>query len=302
MTTRSILIAGGSGLVGKHLAALLSASGHQVKILSRAPSNPGSGIYHWNPSERSIDPEAMDGVSAVINLAGAGIADRLWTPWRKRQIINSRLSSTRFLVELLNKGGHQVTSFISASAIGIYGDTGEKVIHEEAPPAEGFLADTCIRWEAEALKVTSPKVRTVLLRISNVLAHEGGVLPSLLLPFRFRLAMVFGSGKQYFSWIHIDDLCCLISHAMDSEKTKGIFNAASPGPLMFSNLITLIKQLKGGWYLKLRIPSGLLSLAMGGMATLLTNGTRVSPERIIDTGFKFRYNEAGAAIRDLIKK
>ena len=301
MTKRTILIAGGSGLVGRHLSSLLTASGHRVKILSRSASDHGSGYYQWDPSKRTIDPEAIKDVSAVINLAGAGIADRLWTPWRKRQIINSRLSSTRFLVELLNKGDHKVESFISASAIGIYGDTGEKVIHEEAAPADGFLADTCIRWEAEALRVNVPSVRTVVIRISNVLAREGGVLPSLLLPYRFGFALGVGSGQKYFSWIHIEDLCCLISHAMNSEDTNGIYNAASPGPLKFSNLITLIKQIKGGWYLRLRIPSGILGLAMGGMATLLTHGTRVSPERIMKAGFRFHYSEAGGAIRNLVK-
>jgi uncharacterized protein (TIGR01777 family) len=301
MTKRKILIAGGSGLVGRHLASLLSASGHQVRILTRSESDHNSGFYHWDPAGRIIDSDAFEGVTTVINLAGAGIADRLWTPWRKRQIINSRLSSTRFLVELLNKADHQVECFISASAIGIYGDTGDKVVHEEDTTSSGFLADTCVRWEAEALRITSPEVRTVILRISNVLAKEGGVLPSLLLPFRFRLAMVFGSGKQYFSWIHIDDLCCMVSHAMNNKPVNGIYNATAPGPLQFSNLITLIKQIRRGWYLRLRLPAGLLTMAMGGMSTLLTNGTRVSPERILDTGFRFRYNEAGAAIRELIR-
>ena len=297
----TVLIAGGSGLVGKHLSSLLSASGYTVRILTRGPSQPEKGWFHWDPARKEIDEKALENTSILINLAGAGIADKLWTPWRKRVLVNSRIFPTRFLNELTSQGRLKIHTAIHASAIGIYGNTGDQIIHEDHPEAGNFLAETCKRWEAESNKFEQHGVRNVILRIGNVLAHDGGIWPILYFPYRFGIAPVFGSGKQYFSWIHIDDLCCLISSSIVDSSYAGTYNAVAPGPITYSNVAELMKQLKKGFQIRIPIPSFLLAIALGGMSQLLTEGSRISPEKAEKNGFSFMFPTAGEAFRELLK-
>ncbi len=296
---KSVLIAGGSGLVGQHLSLLLAASGYKIKILTRGPSRPSENVFHWDPMKNEFDDEALNGVEAVVNLSGAGIADSLWTPWRKREIMNSRVISTRLLVNKVKSAGSEVKVMIHSSATGIYGDTGMSIVHEDSPAVTNFLGNVCTRWEAESEKA-SPEVRNVILRIGNVLAKEGGFFPTTLIPFKFRIAPVYGTGEQYLSWIHIEDLCCLISACISQNQFRGTYNAVSPGPLSMRNLVTLFKQVLGGLYLTVRVPAPILKLFLGGMAILLTEGSRASSEKIIKAGFKFKFDRADKAIKNLI--
>jgi uncharacterized protein len=300
MNKKTVLIAGGSGFIGRHLSGLLKSSGYDVKILTRGATDAKRNLYHWDPANKLIDNQAFTNVNVVVNMAGAGISDKLWTPWRRRELVNSRLFSTRMLVELINKQDHKIEVFINASAIGIYGDTGLEIVHEGHPPGSNFLAKTCLNWEDEALKTNMSKTRLVVLRIGNVLAKNGGLFPTLMLSFRFRIALLFGTGEQYFSWIHMDDLCCLISECINNPIYNGTYNAVSPGFLSFKNLIVLIKQIMKKWYLTIKLPAPVLKLFLGGMSQLLTDGSRVSPEKIIQNGFVFKYSSAGKAFKDLL--
>ncbi len=301
MYNKTVLIAGGSGLIGRHLSKLLKSSGYEVKVLTRNPTDSTKNLFHWDPSKNVIDNQALTNVSAIVNLAGAGIAEKLWTPWRRRQIINSRVFSTRFLVQMLNNTEHNISVIINASATGIYGNTGLAIVHEDFKAGSGFLSKTCLRWEEEANNINQEKTRHITLRIGNVLANDGGIVPTLMLLFKFRIAPIFGDGSQYFSWIHIDDLCCMISECINNPLYNGVYNAVSPGYLSYTNLITLIKQLKKGWHLTMRIPAPLLKISIGGMAQLLNDGNRSSPDKIIKAGFSFKFPSADKALKDLLR-
>jgi len=300
MKSKIILIAGGTGLVGSHLKKWLISSGFEVRILSRRSSDASKNIYNWDPINGIIDNQALDNVSTLINLSGAGIADQLWTPWRKRELLNSRIFSTKFLVKLLNESDHKVTTFISSSAIGIYGNTELEIVHEDHKAANTFLAKTCLRWEEEANKLKNTSVKKVIFRIGNVLAKDGGIVPTIISSFKFRLAPIFGSGQQYFSWIHIDDLCNLITCSITNDRFSGTYNAVAPGFLSYTNLVTLIKQIRKGYYITFKIPTTALRIILGGMSQLLTDGSRVSSEKAQDSGFKFKYPTAGKALTQII--
>lgn len=302
MNKKIVLIAGGSGLVGSHLKKWLVSSGFDVRILSRRPSDSENNIYNWDPFSGTIDDQAFDNVSILINLSGAGIADQPWTPWRKRELINSRVFSTKFLVKILNETDHSVETFISSSATGIYGNTGLEIVHEEHQAADNFLAKTCTRWEQEANKLENTAVRKVIIRISNVLAHDGGIIPTLISTFKFRLAPIFGSGQQYFSWIHIDDLCNLFLCSITDNKFNGVYNASAPGFLSYKNLVILLKQIFKGYYLTFKIPTSILRITLGGMSQLLTDGSRVSSEKAQDLGFNFKYPTAGKALNKILSQ
>lgn len=300
--TKTILVAGGSGLVGRRLSALLESRHFKVIRLSRAASNPSKGVYHWDPSKGEIDMSAFKDAEVVINLAGESIAGALWTPWRRRKIVNSRIHSTALLAQTLKNHPNKVSLVINASATGIYGDTGDKIMNEESPVAQDFLGTTCTRWEEEAAAFKESNIRTVIFRIGIVLSNEGGMMTEIKKPMLFRVLTVFGSGNQYQSWIHIDDLCRLMVRAINHDDVNGIYNAVAPGPLTNRNLMTLIGQIAGGFFLRIRIPSVCMRLAMGEMAKIVVEGTRVSSKKIESTGFKFTYPQADSALRNLFGK
>lgn len=299
---KTILVAGGSGLVGRRLSALLESRHFRVHRLSRAASDPSKGVYHWDPSKGEIDLNAFNDADVVINLAGESIAGALWTPWRRRKIVNSRIHSTALLARTLKNHPNKVTLVINASATGIYGDTGDKIMNEESPTAQDFLGITCQRWEHEAKAFSNAHIRTVIYRIGIVLSNEGGMLSEIKKPMLFRVLTVFGSGNQYQSWIHIDDLCRLMVRAINHPEINGTYNAVAPGPLTNRNLMILIGQIAGGFFLRFRIPSVLMRLAMGEMAKIVVEGTRVSSKKIEATGFKFTYPQADSALRNLFGK
>lgn len=298
--TKTILVAGGSGLVGRRLSQLLESRHFKVIRLSRAPSNPTKGVFHWDPSKGEIDMNAFSEADVVINLAGESIAGGLWTPWRRRKIINSRIQSTALLAKTLREQPNKVALVINASATGIYGDTGDMIMNEDSPVATDFLGTTCQRWEKEANAFSVAGIRTVIYRIGIVLSEEGGMLAEIRKPMLFRVLTVFGSGNQYQSWIHIDDLCRLMVRAINHEEIRGVYNAVAPGPLTNRNMMKLIGQIAGGFFFRIRIPSFFMRMMMGEMSKIVVSGTRVSSKKIESTGFKFSYPQADSALRNLI--
>lgn len=299
---KTILVAGGSGLVGRRLSALLESRHFKVIRLSRAASDPAKGVYHWDPSNGEIDLDAIAMADVVINLAGESIAGALWTPWRRRKIINSRVLSTRLLAQTLKNHPNRVSLVINASATGYYGDTGDMIMHEECPPATDFLGTTCKRWEDEAMTFLDAGKRTVIYRIGIVLSDEGGMLSEVMKPALFRVLTVFGSGKQYQSWIHIDDLCRLMVRAINHDEIKGVYNAVAPGPLTNRNFMVLLGHILGGFFLRVRIPAFFMRMMMGEMSKIVVHGTRVSSKKIENAGFKFTYPKADDALRNLLGK
>jgi uncharacterized protein len=295
---KTILVAGGSGLIGTRLAELLESKSYRVILLSRNAKNRRDNIFHWDPDKKTIEDAAIQQADVIINLAGEGIADKRWSARRKRKIINSRILSTNLLIESLAKIPNKVEAFINASAIGIYGDTGEMIMHEDSPVSNDFLGQTCTRWEQAAMKFTTG--RLVIFRIGIVLAQEGGMVQEVQKSIRFGFAPYFGTGKQYQSWIHIDDLCRMFSRAIRDSDIKGIYNAVSPGPLSNRNFMKLLSQIMGGNAFLIRIPKFFMQLLLGEMSKVVVEGSRVSSKKIEATGFTFKFPQANSALRNVL--
>ncbi len=298
-----VLIAGGSGLIGKRLTELLIAQGYKVSWLTRSKQTiAGVATFLWNPDKNEIDPVAVKNADYIINLAGAGIADKLWTASRRKLIIESRTFSTELLINTLKNTENKVKGCFSASAIGFYGERGDNLMNEFEQAGKGFLSESTIAWENAIAKTSGTKVRWAALRISVVVSKNGGALPKLLIPFLFRIGGYFGSGKQWYSWIHIDDVCQMFIHAIKNENIKGFYNAATPNPVTNLEFTRAVGTVKGGFFLYIPAPAFLLKGAMGEMSSVILNSTKVSVEKIEATGFKFQFPEIVGAMRDVLTR
>ena len=295
-----ILIAGGTGLIGTRLCELLQEKGYETALLSRQKAGGKTKTFVWDPERGTIDPEALRNASAVINLAGAGIADTWWTPARKRVLIQSRTQPTALLGKMLQSTPNQVETYISASGIGIYGDTGDTLLDENAPSGNDFLAECTRIWETAFGEVEQLPLRTAAIRIGIVLSPEGGAMAKILLPFRFRIGAYFGKGRQWYSWIHIDDLCRLFIHALENPAIRGKYNAVAPQPVTNKEFTKTIGKVLGGLHLIASVPSFLLRSGMGEMADAVLNSNRVSSKKVEASGFAFRFPELEPALRDLL--
>ncbi len=300
---KNILIAGGTGLVGIHLSRMLKSKGYNVMHLSRRQNKDAEfPAYAWDIQKGVVDEEAFLKADYIINLAGSGIADKRWTADRKKDIIESRTQSTLLLKKYLSETAHHVKAYLSASAIGFYGERGEELVTEKSPNGKGFLGQSTGAWEKAIEEVSATGIRTVAIRIGIVLSTEGGALEKMLIPFMFRTGVYFGSGDQWYSWIHIDDLCNIFIWAIENEKSKGVYNAVSPNPLSNYAFTEAISEAKGGGYLLLPTPTFALRLAMGEMADVVLTSTKVSGQKIIKEGFVFQFPEAVEALKDLFKR
>jgi uncharacterized protein (TIGR01777 family) len=290
-----ILIAGGSGLLGRALASRLATDDHDVVVLTRRPSR--AADVRWAGDERDTEwHRLLHGAGAVINLAGESIAAGRWSPRRKAAIRDSRLGATRALAAGINAAGAPVV-FLSGSAVGYYGRRGDEELTEQAAGGDDFLARVCRDWEEEAQTATAAS-RTVLLRTGLVLAGEGGALPQMALPFRLGLGGRVGSGRQYMPWIHIDDWVGLVRAALGSA-VAGPLNLTAPNPVTNAELS---KELGRALHRPalLPVPAFALRLALGEMAdALLLGGQRVIPERAMTMGYQFRYPTIGEAFAEI---
>lgn len=301
--SKNVLITGGTGMVGQHLTQLLLQKGYQVSYLSRSSSS-SSGIktYTWDIENQEIDPQALQEANYIIHLAGAGVADKRWTESRKQAILKSRTESTRLLHNsIANLGSHQIKVFISASAIGIYGaDTGSADMAEDSPKGSDFLANVVQRWEAEVDEFKQLNIRTVKLRIGVVLSMEGGALPRIVQPIKFGVGAPLGSGKQYMSWVHIDDLSRMFAYALEHADMVDVYNAVAPRPVTNKELTqSAAKVLDKPLFLP-NVPSFAIRLAFGEMASIVLGGNRVSSQKIEEQGFVFNYQHINSALEDLL--
>lgn len=299
--SKKVLITGGTGLVGSHLIPMLKAKGHQVVVLSRSKdaSKPYE-IFEWDYKNDYIESGAFNGVDAVIHLAGAGVADKRWTPERKDEIYNSRTKTSHLLYKTLKEVPNEVKTFISASAIGYYGlNTGSTNLKENAPSGHDFLAHVVDAWETSTNKVTDLNIRLVQLRIGVVLANEGGALVELLKP---PIAAPLGKGNQYMSWIHIDDLCKMFVHSLENEQMLGTYNAVAPRPMTNNELTKEAAKAFGKTFVPVPVPGLVLKLMLGEMAKMVIGGNRVSCEKIMEAGFEFDYPKLADALNQLKNK
>lgn len=295
---KKILITGGSGLIGKAVTSLLKQKGYEVAWLSRKPKKQKQKSFFWDIDTHTIDADAVPWCDGIIHLAGAGVADKRWTAKRKQQILESRTHSSRLLFETIQKQEKRPEVFISASAVGYYGfDTGGELIHEESALGADFLAEVVAQWEEEVLKIQALAVRTVLLRTGTVLDKKGGALPELLKP---PIAAPLGSGGQYMSWIHIQDLAGLYNFALD-HPLEGIYNAVAPHPVTNKQLTKLAAKEKSKPFLPLPVPGFLLKMVLGEMAHMVIGGSKVSSRKIEKEGFTFRFPFVTEALEDIYK-
>ncbi|WP_017730389.1 TIGR01777 family oxidoreductase [Nafulsella turpanensis] len=297
-----VLITGGSGLLGSRLTALLLEKGYKVAHLSRSRNSDGEvKAFLWDPAKGMIEPGAVESAHYVVHLAGASVADHSWSKEYKETIIKSRSESTQLLFQELKTTGYQLKGFISASAIGYYGDeNGAHWLNESSPAGQEFLAQVCKTWEAEADKIESLGIRLVKLRIGVVLSTEGGALPQLLKPSRFGLAAPLGSGRQYMSWIHIDDLCGIIIKAIEDSSMKGVYNAVAPEPETNERFMEILAGVLDKPFIVPAVPAFGIKLAMGERAGMVLGSLRVSSEKIENAGYAFQYEGLRPALRQLL--
>lgn len=296
----NILVTGASGLIGAALVGELVAAGHTVKRLVRAAPRVEQGEYLWDPLHGSIPAPALENLDAVIHLAGENIADGRWTPEKKRLLVESRIQGTQLLSDTLLQLVHPPKIFLSASAIGYYGDRGERVMREDSAPGKGFLPDLCKAWEAAAQPAAQRGIRVSCLRFGIVLSDKGGALAKMLTPFRMRLGGVVGSGKQYASWIDLEDTVDAILHVLNTDSLSGPVNIVAPRPVTNQEFTRILGQaLKRPT--PFPMPSFAARLAFGEMAdALLLASTRVEPARLQASGYPFRYPDLAASLNHIL--
>jgi uncharacterized protein (TIGR01777 family) len=306
---KNILIAGGSGLVGKRLTEMLLDKGYNVTILTRSSNivsnNPNIFFANWNTDKQTIDEQAVSKADAIINLAGAGVADKRWSIERKKEIVDSRVNSGRLIVNALQRIPNNVSVVVNASAIGWYAPNQQsnEIYQEEEPANIDFLGETCKQWELSIHPISLTKKRLVKLRIGIVLSKDGGALKEFLKPLKFGVATILGSGKQKISWIHIDDLCRMFIAAVEQESMNGVYNAVSPMVTTNSKLnIALAKKLRGKFYIPIFVPKFLLKIVLGELSVEVLKSSDISCKKIHDAGFQFLYPSIESAFEQMFPK
>mgnify|MGYP000495306763 CR=1 FL=1 len=305
-----IVIAGGSGFVGQHVSRLLIHSGHEVMLLSRQSSenislnNIHARHIQWDGCSQGAWTRECEGADVVINLSGAPIADKRWTAKRKRELIDSRVVSTRALGEAIRRWETKPHTFLTASGIGYYGAQGATKVDETFPPGDGFLADLCVKWENAAQQIETADLRVLQVRFGMVLGLDGGALPKMIFPFQWFLGGPILPGTQFVSWIHQQDLAqlilFLISHPsiVSHPSIQGPVNAVAPNPVTMQDFCQALGKAmnRPSWF---PVPEFVLETALGELASMLTTGQRVEPQQALQNGFSFAYPTLSAALDEI---
>jgi uncharacterized protein (TIGR01777 family) len=295
-----IVVAGGSGFLGRALTAALAQNGHDVVVLSRGSSAGPYRTVQWNPDgTRGAWASTIDGAYAVVNLSGESIAGKRWSDAQKSRILDSRVQATRSIVAAIRSAVTPPAVLISGSAVGYYGSRGDETLTETASAGADFLADVCVRWESEASIASSERTRVVFLRTGLVLDRNGGALPPMLPPFIFGVGGPVGSGQQYWPWIHLADWVALVRWAIEASSVSGPMNATAPNPVTNREFASSLgKAMRRPAFMP--APAFALRLLLGEMAdALILSGQRALPERAQRGGFAFRYSRLDDALRAL---
>lgn len=293
-----ILIAGASGLVGTALVSKLKAAGAQITPLVRSAAKPGE--IEWHPDRGSINAPALEGFDAVVNLAGDGIANGRWTEEKKRRILDSRVNGTRLLSETMANLSRKPTTFINASAIGFYGSRGNELVDEETGPGEGFLANVCRQWESATAPAEQAGIRIVKLRLGVILTPDGGIMGSMLRPFKLGLGGKVGSGDQVISWVAMDDVVAAIEFILQNDTLRGPINVVAPHPVTNEEFTKILgSALSRPTFMAM--PAFAARLVFGEMADeMMLSGTRVAPKVLNAAAFQFQFPELGPAVQHLL--
>lgn len=298
----TVLITGGTGLVGRSLTKKLLDKGYRVIYLSRREDlNADIPRYGWDYKRGLLNEKALEQADHIINLAGAGVAEKRWTKARKAELYDSRIRTTRMLFEKLESDNHGIKSFVSASAIGIYKSDLDEEINEDGPRGEDFLAAITKDWECEMFNIEVLDIRTFVLRIGIVLSEEGGAFKQFVAPMKWGLGASLGSGKQFMSWIHIDDLVEMFIHGLNS-KEEGTFNAVASDSITNKDFTKSLAMAMKKPLWAPNVPAFTLKLALGEMGEIVTRGQRISNEKIKSQGFKFKFDNIELALQNLVER
>lgn len=303
-----IVLTGGTGLIGRALSVELVRAGYDVVVLSRDPVRvkglrKGVTPVGWDGRTGHDWAEYTDGAAAIVNLAGESQAGKSlfsmrWTPERKRAILESRVKAGAAVVDAVRIVDKKPLVIVQASAIGYYGPRGHERMTEESPAGKGFMAETCVNWEASSTPIEGLGVRRVVIRLGIVLSKEGGALPRQMIPFRLFVGGPIGSGKQGYSWVHIEDVCRAIRYLIETPSMMGVYNLCSPQPLSNAEFgHAIAKALRRPYWLT--APAFAFKLAFGEASTILLDGQMVYPKRLLDSGFEFKYPEIDRALANL---
>jgi hypothetical protein len=301
-----VIVTGGTGLIGKALAAALAAGGHEVIVLTRRPDAAGSSkmpdgvrLQGWDAESAQGWGELADGAGAMVNLAGEGIADGRWSAERKRRITQSRVNAGKAVLAAIEAATVKPKVLVQASAVGYYGPRGDEIITEASSMGSDFLATVCFDWEASTARVERLGVRRPVLRTGIVLSNQGGAFPKMKLPYNFFAGGKLGSGRQWLPWIHIQDQVRAIQFLIDDERAAGPFNLSAPNPVTNQEFSKVLGSVMGK-PAALPAPGFAMKAALGEMATMLLEGQRAVPARLQELGFTFEYPELEAALKDIL--
>jgi uncharacterized protein len=299
---KSILIIGGTGLLGKRISSLLSDK-YEISILSRKLMSNTVSIkyFQWNPDNEEIDLNALS-ADVIINLAGEGIADKRWTADRKKALIDSRVKPAAFIARTLRQHNIRPKLYIGASAIGIYGDRSDEALTESSSDGQGFMVDCCRQWENASNEMLALVDRLLILRIGIVLTTQGGALPKLAMTSSLGVLNYFGNGAMYYSWIHIDDIVGIIETAIDNAEYSGVVNAVAPKALTNKKFMQVMAESMAWPKLVLPAPLFAIKLALGEMAAVVLNSNNVVPSKLNTLKYNYRFPRLLEALQDLQKR
>jgi uncharacterized protein (TIGR01777 family) len=297
---KKVLITGASGTVGQALTDLLINKGHEVVHISRS-EKPESKVktFKWDVQKQEIDSDCLDGVDTIVHLAGAGIADKRWTDERKDVLIKSRTETIRLIYQLMKKKKNQVKEIISASAAGYYSDRGNDLMTEDDLPANDFLANCCVLWEEAVDEGKEFDLRITKFRTGVILDKDSGALQKIAAPVKFGFGSPLGDGKQWISWIHLDDVAEMYLKGIEDEHLNGAYNMNAPYPVSNSSLTkTVAQQLNKPLWLP-NVPAFALKLALGEMSDVVLGSTKMDTRKIEEAGFRFKFPDIKAALKDI---
>ena len=298
---KNILIAGGSGLIGNSLVREFKAQGHKISLLSFSGGNVADmDSFAWDPAKRIIPIEVLHKAQYIINLSGAGIADRLWTQKRKKLILNSRTGSTRLLVDTLLKQNIKPELFINASAIGYYGDRPGISLHEDSSPGKGLLSEVCREWEKPLNRLNDAGIPCAVLRTGIVLSNQGGSFPRLIMPLRYGLNILPAGGRKSFPWIHIDDVAGVILALLDGSLKPMVYNLVAPESTTLREFNKVALNIMKKRAVAISLPPWVMKLLLGELSALFLDEMKVEPFRLKNQGFPFKFPDAASAIKSLL--
>jgi uncharacterized protein (TIGR01777 family) len=297
--TKHVLITGATGMIGKALIKALLEKKYRISVLSTRPRFMANvQVFKWDVSKRRIEAACFTGVDTIIHLAGENIAKEKWTDRRKQQIVDSRVLSTELLLNTLKTTDHQVTTFISASAVGFYGDRGDEILTEASEHGTGFLAECCARWEDAVQSAADIGLRVVKFRTGFIISNAEGGLPAMTLPIKWFVGAPLGTGKQWVAWIHMKDMVGMYLHALENP-IEGTFNATAPNPVTNKTFTKALGSFLHRPIWPIAVPAKVIELFMGEMSVIALMSTNTSVQKILDTGYAFHFSQLQEALSDI---